>query len=316
MRAFTKLIPLLLAGVIGSAAAQTKPVQLVVGSPPGGGNDTVARAVATRMNLGVPVVVENKPGAASMMAAQSVARAPADGSVLLLVSQSVLSVSPRLQQKKSIDPLRDFVPVAMIGKAPLVLVAGPALAAKTVPEIIAIAKAKPSSIDFGSGGIGTSPHMAGVMFGQATGTKLSHVPYAGEQAAITDVIGGRVPMMFANAPTALMHIRSGKVRGIAVTSGARVDFAPDLPTVSESGVPGFDAGTWLGLVAPKGTPPATVDRLNAEVRRVLALPEVRHQLRSQGYELADMSPFQFGQYIAAEDEKWGKVIRDGSIKGE
>jgi tripartite-type tricarboxylate transporter receptor subunit TctC len=316
MKVFRKLLPVLIAMATGTAAAQVRSVHVIVGSPPGGGNDVVARAVATRMNVGAPVIVENKAGAASMLAAEQVMRGPADGSVLLLVSQSVLSVSPRLQQKKTFDPMKDFVPVALIGRAPLVLVAGPSLAAKSVKDIVEAAKAKPGSIDFGSGGIGTSPHMAGVMFSLATGTKLSHVPYAGEQAAITDVIGGRVPMMFANAPTAQMHMKSGKVRGIAVASQDRVDFAPDLPTVAESGLAGFDAGTWLGFVAPRGTPLAVVERLNAEVRRVLTLPEVRQQLHGQGFVLADMTPAQFSDFVMAEDGKWAKVIRDGNIKAD
>lgn len=316
MRFLAALASLLCVAAAGTTWAQPGATRVVVGSPPGGGNDVVARIVASRMNLGQPVVVDNKAGAASMIAAETVARAPADGSVLLLVSQSVLSVSPRLQKTATFDPMKDFAPVALIGRAPLVLVGGPSLSARTVQDVVKLAKAKPGSVDFGSGGIGTSPHMAGVMLGLAAGAQLNHIPYAGEQAAITDVIGGRIPMMFANAPTALMHMKSGKVRGIAVSSPARVAFAPDLPTVAESGLAGFDAGTWLGFVVPAATPAPVVDKLNAEVRRVLALPEVRQQLEGQGYALADMSVAQFGQYVRSEDAKWAKVIRDGNIKAD
>jgi tripartite-type tricarboxylate transporter receptor subunit TctC len=316
MRLLATLVGLLAASVVQTAAAQAKPLHIVVGAPPGGANDTVARIVAANLNLGQTVVVDNKPGAASMIAADYVARAPADGSVLLLVSQSVLSVSPRLQRTTTFDPKRAFAPVALIGRAPLVLVGGPALKANSVQSLVELAKAQPGAIDFGNGGIGTSPHMAGIVFGLATGTKLNSIPYPGEQAAITDVIGGRVPMMFANAPTAMMHIRSGKVRGIAVTSPERVPFAPELPTIAESGVPGFDAGTWLGFVAPAGTPAAVVQRLNAEVRRALTLPAVKQQLQDQGFSLSDMTPAQFESFIAVEDERWAKVIRDGNIKAE
>lgn len=316
MKLLAALVGLLAATVVQTAAAQAKPLHIIVGAPPGGANDTVARIVAANLNLGQTVVVDNKPGAASMIAADYVARAPADGSVLLLVSQSVLSVSPRLQRTTTFDPKKAFAPVALIGRAPLVLVGGPALKANSVQSLVELAKAQPGAIDFGNGGIGTSPHMAGIVFGLATGTKLNSIPYPGEQAAITDVIGGRVPMMFANAPTAMMHIKSGKVRGIAVTSPERVPLAPELPTIAESGVPGFDAGTWLGFVAPAGTPVAVIQRLNAEVRRALTLPSVKQQLQDQGFSLSDMTPAQFEGFIAAEDERWAKVIRDGNIKAE
>lgn len=316
MRLIAAVASLVMATAMQGVGAQPKSLRIVVGAPPGGANDVVTRIVAAHLKLGEAVVVDNKPGAASMIAADHVARATPDGSVLLLVSQSILSVSPRLQRTTSFDPKTAFAPVALIGRAPLILVAGPAFEPTSVKGLIDLARAKPGAIDYGNGGVGTSPHMAGVMFGLATGTKLNSIPYPGEQAAITDVIGGRVPIMFANAPTAISHMKSGKVRGMAVTSPERVPSAAHLPTIAESGVPGFDAGTWLGFVAPAGTPAEVVQRINGEVRRVLSMPAVRQQLQEQGFTLSDFTPAQFDQFIRSEDERWAKVIREGNVKAE
>ncbi|MES2510203.1 MAG: tripartite tricarboxylate transporter substrate binding protein [Pseudomonadota bacterium] len=301
------------------ATAQTlpnRPVRLLVGAPPGGGNDQVARIVAQHMNLGQPVVIENRAGAASMIAADMAAKAPPDGSTLLLVSQSILTVSPILQKITAFDPQKDFTAVALIGSAPLVLVAGPSLKANSVKELIDLAKAKPGEIDFGSGGVGTTPYMAATLFGLMSNVSLNSIPYPGEQAAMLDIIGGRVPMMFGNAAAALPHVKSGKLRGLAITSPTRLSIAPDLPTVAESGVRGFEIGTWLGLVAPTGTPPATVNRIHAEVQRVLQLPDVQEKLQAQGFTTSRLTPAQFSEYIKSEHTKWSKVIKDANIKGE
>ena len=302
------------------AGAQTgypvKPVKLVVGSPPGGGPDNVARIIAQHMQLGQPLVIENRNGAASAIAAEAVARAPADGYTLLITSQTGIAVSPIINKIKSFDPQKSFTAVGYIGSAPLVLVAGPSLQANTVPEIIALAKAKPGSIDYGNGGVGTSPYMAGALFSVMTGGKLTSIPYPGEQAAMTDIMGGRVPMMFANASAAMPHVKSGRLRGLAVTSNARVDVAQGLPTVAESGVPGFEIGTWLGIVAPAQTPAAVVDKIHVEMMRVLALPEVKEKLASQGFVLSSMTVDGFNKYMVSEYAKWSKLIRDGDIKAE
>ncbi|MES2413418.1 MAG: tripartite tricarboxylate transporter substrate binding protein [Pseudomonadota bacterium] len=302
-----------------ATAAQTlpnRPIRLLVGAPPGGGNDQVARIVAQHMNLGQPVVIENRAGAASMIAADMAAKAPPDGSTLLLVSQSILTVSPILQKITTFDPQKDFTAVALIGSAPLVLVAGPSLKANSVKELVELAKAKPGEIDFGSGGVGTSPYMAAKLFGLLSNVSLNSIPYPGEQAAMLDIIGGRVPMMFGNAAAALPHVKSGKLRGLAITSPTRLSIAPDLPTVAESGVRGFEIGTWLGLVAPAGTPPATVNRIHMEVQRVLQLPDVQEKLQAQGFATSRFTPAQFSDYIKSEHIKWSKVIADANIKGE
>lgn len=315
------LAALSLLSVMGSAAnAQTvfpsKPIRLIVGSPPGGAPDIVARIVAQGMNLGQPVVVENRNGAASMIAAEAVARAAPDGATLLIGSQTVMAVAPIINKIKSFDPQKDFTGVVLIGSAPLVLVAGAALPVNTVPEIIALAKSKPGVLDYGNGGVGTSPYMAGALFSVMTGAKITSIPYPGEQAAMTEIMAGRLPMMFANAAAAMPHVKSGRLRGLAVTSATRVDVAPGLPTVAESGIPGFEIGTWLGIMAPAGTPAAVVDKINAEVRRVIAEPAVKEKLIAQGFVLVDESPNQFNRYLKSEYAKWSRLIKDADIKAQ
>ena len=318
--AFACALALLAALASGAAPAQAplpaKPVRLVVGAPPGGANDTVARLVAQHLDLGQPVIVENRNGASQMIAADFVARSPADGSVLFLTSHTGIAIAPVLQKVKTFDPIKSFTAVGLIGTAPLVLVAGPSLPANTVEELIAYAKANPGQVNFGNGGVGTSPHMAGVLFARSSGIQLTSVPYPGEQAAMLDIMAGRIQMMFANASSALPHVRSGKLRGLGVTSDARAAVAPDLPTVAEAGVPGFSAATWLGIVAPAATPPATIARLSEELNRVLALPEVREKLSGHGFSVTRTSPEAFGKLMLDEHGKWGTLIRDANIKSD
>ncbi len=294
----------------------SRPVRLIVGAPPGGAPDTVARLLAQRMQLGQPLIVENRNGAASAIASELVARAPADGYTLLLTSQTGIAVSPIINKIHSFDAQKDFTGVGLIGTAPLVLVAGQSLAARTVPEIIALAKSKPGALDYGNGGVGTSPYMAGALFSVMTGTKLTSIPYPGEQAAMTEIMAGRLPMMFANASSAMPHIRSGRLRGIAVTSPTRVDVAEGLPTMAESGVPGFEIGTWLGIVAPARTPGPILEQLNAELRRTLAQPDVKEKLAAQGFVLAEMDRGGFNRYLKSEYAKWSKLIQDADIKAQ
>jgi tripartite-type tricarboxylate transporter receptor subunit TctC len=301
---------------LAQGAYPSKPIKLIVGAPPGGGPDNVARVISQHISLGQPVVVENRTGASSLIAAEMVSKAPPDGYTLLIASQTVLAVAPMLAKTKSYDPQKDFTGVAFIGTAPLVLVAGPGLTVDTVPDLIALAKSKPGAVDYGNGGVGTTPYMAGALFSVMTGTKLNSIPYPGEQAAMTDIIGGRVPLMFANASAAMPHVVSGRLRGIAVTSPRRVSVAQGLPTVAESGVPGFEIGTWLGIIAPAGTPTEVVEKLNAELRRVLSLADVREKLHGQGFVLEDQTTEAFNHYIRQEQAKWGKVIQDAGIKAE
>lgn len=318
---FKALIGFLLAFAAFSASAQapfpSKPIRIIVGAPPGGANDTIARIVAQRMDgLGQPVIVENRTGAAQMIAAEMVAKAPPDGHTLLIASQTILAVVPIINKVTTFDPLKDFAAVTLIGSTPLVLVVSTSLPANTVRELIALAKARPGELNFGSGGVGTTPHMAGELFAMMAGVKLQNISYKGEQPALTDMLGGQLPMMFSNVSAAMPHVKSGKLRGLAVTSAARIDGAPGLPTVAEAGLPGYETATWLGIVAPAATSREVVAKINAEIQRVMALPEVKEKLIAQGLTLSGGTPEQFGAYIRSEHAKWGNLIKDAGIKAE
>lgn len=310
----------LVAAIPLSAAGQgnypAKPIRFIVGAAPGGANDIMARTMAAGMNLGQPVVVENQAGAAATISAATVAKAPADGYTLLLVSQSVLTVAPILNKITTFDSMKDFTGVALFGSAPLILVVHPANPANSMQDIVAMAKAKPGELTFGSGGIGTTPFMAGTLLGLMTGTKYTSVPFKGEQPSMTEIMGNRLTMMFGNAAAALPHMKNGRLKGLAITSPTRVSIAPDMPTVAESGIPGFEIATWLGMVAPAGTPPAVVSRLNAEVRQVLQKADVKERLHGMGFTLSSYSPEEFTTFIRAEHQKWSKVIQDANIRAD
>ena len=318
LRALTGLLFTLAAcAAIAQSSFPSKPIRIIVGTPPGGANDTVARILASRMDgLGQTVIVENRPGAAQMIAAEMVAKAPADGTMLLIASQTILAVVPIINKVTSFDPLKDFAAVALVGSTPLVLVVNPAVPANSVKELIAIGKARPGELNFGSGGVGTTPHMAGELFAMMSGIKMTNISYKGEQPALTDMLGGQLPMMFSNVAAAMQHVKSGKLRGLAVTSAARIDAAPGLPTVAEAGLPGYETETWLGLIAPSATPRDIVARINAEVLRVMALPDVRDKLLAQGLTLSRSTPDQFAAHIRSEHAKWSKLIKEAGIKAE
>jgi tripartite-type tricarboxylate transporter receptor subunit TctC len=318
LRALTGLLFSLAAcAAIAQSSFPSKPIRIIVGTPPGGANDTVARILASRMDgLGQTVIVENRPGAAQMIAAEMVAKAPADGTMLLIASQTILAVVPIINKVTSFDPLKDFAAVALVGSTPLVLVVNPAVPANSVKELIAIGKARPGELNFGSGGVGTTPHMAGELFAMMSGIKMTNISYKGEQPALTDMLGGQLPMMFSNVAAAMQHVKSGKLRGLAVTSAARIDAAPGLPTVAEAGLPGYETETWLGLIAPSATPRDIVARINAEVLRVMALPDVRDKLLAQGLTLSRSTPDQFAAHIRSEHAKWSKLIKEAGIKAE
>lgn len=311
-------IGLLLAAAAATASAQgnfpSKPIRFIVGAAPGGANDIMARTIAGAMNLGQPVVVENQAGAAATISAGTVAKSAPDGHTLLLVSQSVLTVSPILNKITTYE-MKDFTGVALFGSAPLVLVVHPSNPANSVQDIVAMAKAKPGELSFGSGGIGTTPFMAGTLLGLMTATRYISVPFKGEQPSMNEIMGGRLTMMFGNAAAALPHVRNGRLKSLAITSPARVPIAPDLPAVAES-VPGFEIATWLGMAAPSATPPAVIARLNAEVLRVLKQPDVQQRLHAMGFTLSSFSAEEFTRFIRAEHEKWSKVIRDADIKAD
>src|SRR5215471_17658647 len=293
-----------------------RPVKMLVGFSAGGGTDVAARIVAPGLGeaLGQGIVVENRPGASGLIAAEAVARAAADGYTLMMGSQTTLAVAPNLYRKFTLDASRDFAGVALIGTSPLVLVVNPKVAAHSVAELIALAKAEPGKLNFASGGVGTAPHMAGELLRLTAGINVVHVAYRGEAPAINDLLGGQIPMMFANLSAVVGQVRAGALRALAVASPKRSPTAPDIPTLAEQGLNGCEVETWFGVVAPAGTPRAVTARLNAELRRVVALEETQKRLAGLGRTAAASSPEEFDAYIKSEIAKWGKVIRDADIK--
>ncbi|HUI95403.1 MAG TPA: tripartite tricarboxylate transporter substrate binding protein [Xanthobacteraceae bacterium] len=293
-----------------------RPLKMLVGFSAGGGTDVAARIVAPGLAeaLGQAVVVENRPGASGLIAAEAVARAAPDGYTLMMGSQTTLAVAPRLYAKFTLDAPRDFAGVALTSTSPLVLVVNPKVAAHSVAELIALAKAQPGKLNFASGGVGTTPHMAGELFRLTAGINVVHVAYRGEAPAINDLLGGQIPMMFSNLSAVIGQVRAGALRALAVASPQRSATAPDIPTLAEQGLPGCEVETWFGVVAPAGTPKPVIAKINAGLRRVLALPDTQARLAGLGMSAAADSPEEFDGTIKAEIAKWGKVIRDADIK--
>ncbi len=298
----------------------SKPLRMVVGFAPGGGADIVARLVGAKMaeNLGQQVVVENRAGATGTIAADNVARSPADGYSLFLGSQSTMVVAPSLFPSLPFKPEKDFAPVSQVVTMPLILVVNPALVdAKTVQELTDhIRKAGDGAVSYASSGQGGPQHIAGELYAHMVGTKVTHVPYKGESAAMADVLGGHVPYMFANLPVALPHISSGKVRPLAITSLKRDPKAPQIPTLAESGFKDFEVSTWYGVFAPANTPKPVVDELSKSIQTVLEQSEMQAKLSEQGFTVVGSDAAAFSGYVASELPRWSVVIRDIGIKPE
>ena len=298
----------------------SKPLRMVVGFAPGGGADIVARLVGAKMaeNLGQQVVVENRAGATGTIAADNVARSPADGYSLFLGSQSTMVVAPSLFPSLPFKPEKDFAPVSQVVTMPLILVVNPALVdAKTVQELTNhIRKAGDGAVSYASSGQGGPQHIAGELYAHMVGTKVAHVPYKGESAAMADVLGGHVPYMFANLPVALPHISSGKVLPLAITSLKRDSKAPQIPTLAESGFKDFEVSTWYGVFAPANTPKPVVDKLSKSIQTVLEQPEMQAKLSEQGFTVVGSDAAAFSGYVASELPRWSVVIRDIGIKPE
>ena len=302
-----------------NAFAQTypnRPIRYIVGQAPGGSSDTLARIVTPRVAdaLGQQVVVDNRPGATGIIGAEVVARATPDGYTLLQVSTS-LATNPAVHAKLPYDSARDFSPVLLLTQQPNLFLVHPSLPVKNMKELIAYAKAKPGQLNFASSGTGGSQHLAGELLKGMTGIEMTHIPYKGTPPALVDVLAGRVPVMSSTMPPALPHVKTGKVRAIAITSLKRSPAVPEVPTVAESGVPGFEAISWQGLVAPTGTPRPVIQRINAEFVKVLKQPDVIARLNEQGYETVASTSEWFSQYIQSEIVKWTKVIKAAGIKG-
>jgi tripartite-type tricarboxylate transporter receptor subunit TctC len=307
--------------VLASAAhAQTypaKPIRYVVPQAPGGSSDTLARVVAPRLSeaLGQPVAVDNRPGATGMIGSEIVARAAPDGYTIIQVSTS-LATNPAMGVKLPYDTLRDFAPVTLLSQQPNLWVVHSSLPAKSMKELIALAKSKPGQLDFASSGSGGSQHLAGELLNVMAGIKLVHIAYKGSPPALIDVLAGRVPVMSSTMAPAMPHVKTGRLRALAVTSEKRSAAAPEIPTVAESGLPGYEATAWQGVLAPAGTPRDIVARLSSELVKVINLEAPRRQLAEQGYEPLGSTPQKFAEYIPAEIAKWSKVIKAAGIKPE
>jgi tripartite-type tricarboxylate transporter receptor subunit TctC len=306
-------------GLVQVSAQTTKypdrPIKILVGFAAGGGTDVAARILAQKLTegLGQTVLVENRPGASGMIADEVVAKSPPDGYTLLVGTQTTLAVAPNLYRKFALDPAKEFAGVSMAGISPLVLVVHPSMPAYSVKDVIAIAKAKPGTINFGSGGVGTTPHMAGELFALEAGLKIVHVAYRGEAPAINDLLGGQLHFIFANLSAVIGNVQAGTLRALAVTSAQRAAAAPDIPTIAETALPGFEAATWFALVAPAGTPRDVVARLNAEVKRQLALADTQRRFADLGMSSEASTPEALDGYIKSEIVKWSKVIKAANI---
>jgi tripartite-type tricarboxylate transporter receptor subunit TctC len=294
----------------------TRPIRMIVGFAPGGGTDLTARPVAQKMSelMGQQVIVENRPGAAGNIATEQVVRAAPDGYTILMGTIAALAINPSLYGNLKFDPETDLAPVIQVVDATNVLALHPSVQAGSVKELIALAKRQ--SLSAGSSGIGATGHLAIELFNLMAGTKLVHVPYKGGGPAMGDLVGGQIHLIFATTASAVPQIKAGRVKGIAVTTAKRSALMPELPTISEAGLPGFDANNWYGIVVPAGTPRAIIDQLNAEVTKILGMPDVKATLFNQGLDPAPGTPEQFGAYIKAERTKWAKVIKESGAKAE
>jgi tripartite-type tricarboxylate transporter receptor subunit TctC len=329
MRSIMRLTQLALAATIGVAAlslmplaadAQTypvRPIRLIVGFPPGGINDLVARIVGQSVSesLGQPIVIENRPGAGGTIGANAVAKADPDGYTLLVGSVSNLAMAPSQYKNLAYDPIKDFAPVSLVAASPNIMVVPNDSPIHSVPDLIALAKKQPGSMNYASAGNGTSNHLTVELLKTMAGIDLVHVPYRGDAPGMTDVLAGRIQMMFPTLPVALPQIKAGQLRAIAVSSPKRSDLVPEIPTVAESGnLPEFAVSVWVGILAPAGTSPEIVSRLNVEIRKALASTAVREQLGAQGTEPATAGePKDFGLYLAAETKKWSEVAKAAGI---
>jgi len=302
-----------------AAWAQTypaKPIRMVVGFPPGGGNDIIARMVGSKMQeaWGEPVLIDNKPGANSIIAAEYVAKSAPDGYTLLVNATGGMSVNPVLYAKLPYDSLKDFVPISMVGVFPLVLVVHPSLPAGSVTELVAYARANPGKLDYSAGS--TAFQVATEMLKQMTGTDIRHIPYKGSAAAIAAVIAGDVQMTIVDTPPLVAQIKAGKVKALGVTAAKRAASMPELPTVAESGVPGYEMVLWIGVFAPAGTPREIVSKLNAEIVRIVRLPDIRAELAGMGVDPVGNTSEQMAEWIRREIARFGPVVKAANIQAE
>jgi len=305
-----------LSGIVAAQTYPTKPVRILIPFPPGGPSDYAARIVGAKLTefLGQPVVPDNRPGAGGALATELGARAAPDGYVLLIANTGTFTVLPHLQAKMQYDALRDFTPISNLIAGPTLLLIHPSVPAKNLRELIALAKRQPGLLTHGSAGVGQSSHMNGELLKQLAGIDFLQVPYKGSGAIMPELIGGQLMMHFSTAVDNLQFVKAGRIRAIAVTGPERLPVAPDVPTMAEAGLPGFESLNWNGLVGPAGLSRDIVNRLNREVVRVLAQPDVREKIVAQGNNVVGDTPEQFGAFIRAESAKWARVVKLGNIK--
>ena len=304
--------------VAPAAIAQSypaKPVKILVGFAPGGAMDIVARAVGQKISdsIGQPVIIENKPGAASNIAIRLLIESPPDGYTVMLVANG-LTANPFLYTQQPFDPNRDVVPISLVARLPVVIAANASSEISTLAKLVETARARPGTVNYGSPGSGSTPHLATEMFARAAGVSLSHIPYKGGKPAITDVLGGQLPLVAVNAVEVLPHVKAGKLTVLATLSAQRVSTLPDAPTIAESGYPGFEANVWHAFIAPKGTPAAIVEKLKAEIHKALAAPDVKERLANLGAEVSPSTPQELAALVRTEHERYGKLIREANIK--
>ncbi len=302
------------------AAAQpypSKPIRMLIGFPPGGGADIVARQITPRLGeqLGQQVVIDNRGGASGNIALGMLATAVPDGYSLMLTTPT-LTVNPALYPNVGYDSLKDFAPVRLIASTAYILVVYPSVPAKSVQELVALAKAKPRQLNYSSGGNGAAAHLAGALFGSMTGADIVHIPYKGIGPALVALLGGEVQLTFSSQPSTIPHIKEGRLRPLGITSAKRSSFTPDIPTIAESGVPGYETTAWYGVIAPAGTPALVIARLNLELTKLLDQTEIKAAIAAQSFEIMPSDPRQFGGFIKTELVKWTKVVKDSGMRIE
>ena len=318
-RILTALVATVLSGVIYTAQAQdfpTKPLKMVIPFPPAGVTDIVARTMAAKLTdeLGQTVVAENRAGASGAIGAEAVARSPADGYTWVMGNISTMAINQWTMAKLNYDPLKSFDPVGMVSVQPLLIAVNPTVPAATLAELVAYAKANPGKLDFASSGSGASVHLSAEVFKQMAGLDLVHIPYKGTGSLLPDLLSGTVAMSFPNLPSALPFIQSGKLKALGVTTAKRSAAAPQIPTLAEAGVPGYDMSTWYGLIGPAGMPPAIITQLNHELNAILQDPVIRQKLVAQGVDPVTGSPEEFGQFIRKETRYWAELIKKAKVE--
>lgn len=315
-RALAALAALALAGPAPAQGLPAKPLRIVVGYPAGQTVDIVARnfAAALTKETGQPVIVDNRPGANGSLGAQEVKKSAPDGSTILLGTLGQMTINPTLYKKLPYDTLKDFAPIAQVSTGALLLVATPSFGPNDLRELIAYAKQRPGKVDFASGGNGITAHLAMVVLERQAGLQLNHIPYKGSPAAINDVMAGQVPIMFDALASTLPQVKAGKLKALAVSSPKRNPQLPEVPTAGEQGLNGFDISSWVGFLAPAGTPPATVNALHAAIQRASASPEIQESIRATGSELVTTSPAEFGRFLQSEIRKWGQAVNDAGVQ--